>query len=334
MPANGTLSVARNLMSRRFLSLLGVRLLYRMAIRARGCGLRRTVRCSRRARVVFLRGHRFAARSHKETLWRGSSSQVPPTASAPPRDSDWQPRATRSCCTRGTERARGGRHASACRSRIGVLVADVSTMSECRRLAELANRIGRFDAVIHNVGVFHSARRDLTADGYRADVRRQHGRALHPDCSDGAACPPRLSELGHACIGIARSDDLAMGSPPLGRQPGVFGLEAARHHACLRRCKTLAAACFRTRSIPGGWPPGWAAPARPTISDAGSATQAWLASSAEPAARVSGKLFHHYKPRQASADARNAASQDALLERLAEITGIASPDLIAPGNRR
>ncbi|NDZ18864.1 hypothetical protein C7T35_39490 [Variovorax sp. WS11] len=45
------------------------------------------------------------------------------------------------------------------------LVADVSTLRGCYRLAELANSHGTFDAVIHNVAVFHREDQGLTEDG-------------------------------------------------------------------------------------------------------------------------------------------------------------------------
>jgi NAD(P)-dependent dehydrogenase (short-subunit alcohol dehydrogenase family) len=47
-----------------------------------------------------------------------------------------------------------------------VLVADVSTIAAMRSLADQANALGRFDAVIHNVAVgYREKRRVVTADG-------------------------------------------------------------------------------------------------------------------------------------------------------------------------
>jgi NAD(P)-dependent dehydrogenase (short-subunit alcohol dehydrogenase family) len=46
-----------------------------------------------------------------------------------------------------------------------VVVGDVSTIAQTRRIAEQANALGRYDAVIHNVGVGYRGPRGETADG-------------------------------------------------------------------------------------------------------------------------------------------------------------------------
>src|SRR4249920_2524586 len=46
-----------------------------------------------------------------------------------------------------------------------VLIGDVSSQRECRAVAEHANRLGRFDAVIHNVAVGYREPPVATADG-------------------------------------------------------------------------------------------------------------------------------------------------------------------------
>jgi NAD(P)-dependent dehydrogenase (short-subunit alcohol dehydrogenase family) len=76
--------------------------------------------------------------------------------------------------------------------------------------------------------------------------------------------------------------------------------------------------------------PGWVrtrmgGPGAPDGIELGSETQAWLASSNDPAALASGQLFYRKKPRRAAATARAISRQDALLERLAEITGLRLP---------
>jgi NAD(P)-dependent dehydrogenase (short-subunit alcohol dehydrogenase family) len=46
-----------------------------------------------------------------------------------------------------------------------VLIGDLESITETRALAEQANHVGRFDAVIHNAGVGDSERRQETVDG-------------------------------------------------------------------------------------------------------------------------------------------------------------------------
>ncbi len=80
-----------------------------------------------------------------------------------------------------------------------VVVGDVSTLAAMSDVAKQANDIGRFDAVIHNVGLgFGEKERVETADGLTPALGGQRARAL---CTDGAhakAQAARLSQLRHA----------------------------------------------------------------------------------------------------------------------------------------
>jgi NAD(P)-dependent dehydrogenase (short-subunit alcohol dehydrogenase family) len=55
-------------------------------------------------------------------------------------------------------------------------------------------------------------------------------------------------------------------------------------------------------------------------------TQAWLAVSDDPAAKVTGQYFYHQKERRVSAAARRADLQDELLEYCAKLTGVPLPN--------
>src|SRR3954470_21691901 len=54
---------------------------------------------------------------------------------------------------------------AALREAEGVVTGDLSTLEEMRSVAEQVNRLGRFDAVIHNAGVGYRERRIETVDG-------------------------------------------------------------------------------------------------------------------------------------------------------------------------
>jgi NAD(P)-dependent dehydrogenase (short-subunit alcohol dehydrogenase family) len=76
--------------------------------------------------------------------------------------------------------------------------------------------------------------------------------------------------------------------------------------------------------------PGWVAtrmggPNAPDDLEAGPKTQAWLAVSDDPAARVTGKYFYHQKARSPAAVADDADAQERLLEQCATFSGIALP---------
>ena len=54
-------------------------------------------------------------------------------------------------------------------------------------------------------------------------------------------------------------------------------------------------------------------------------TQAWLAASDEPEAKVTGRYFYHLRPLAPNPQATNAALQDRLVAICAELTGVALP---------
>ena len=54
-------------------------------------------------------------------------------------------------------------------------------------------------------------------------------------------------------------------------------------------------------------------------------TQAWLAASDDPAARVTGSYFYHQRPREVHPAAHDSAFQDRLVDYCASLTGITRP---------
>jgi hypothetical protein len=54
-------------------------------------------------------------------------------------------------------------------------------------------------------------------------------------------------------------------------------------------------------------------------------TQAWLAVSDDPEARMTGRYFYHLRPLAPNPQTRNAALQDRLLEICAELSGVPFP---------
>ena len=54
-------------------------------------------------------------------------------------------------------------------------------------------------------------------------------------------------------------------------------------------------------------------------------TQAWLAVSDDPAARVTAGYFYHQRPREVNPAARDTAFQDELLDYCATLTGVVLP---------
>ena len=79
-----------------------------------------------------------------------------------------------------------------------------------------------------------------------------------------------------------------------------------------------------------GVTPGWVAtkmggPGAPDDLELGADTQAWLAVSDDPAARVSGRYLYHRTERAADPAASDPAVQDGLLAACAGLTGVELP---------
>jgi NAD(P)-dependent dehydrogenase (short-subunit alcohol dehydrogenase family) len=203
-----------------------------------------------------------------------------------------------------------------------VLVADLSSIDQVRRLAGEANDCGPFDAVIHNAAVGHlEPRRIQTEDGH-AHVLAIN--ALAPYLLTALMqAPKRLVYLTSGLHENGRSEltDLDW------RERQWDGLQAYADSKLFDA--TLAAAVARRwpQVISTSVTPGWVAtkmggPAAPDDYDAGSATQAWLAVSDDERALRSGTLFYHQEPRPAHPAVSTKTFQEDLLGAFADLTGV------------
>ena len=121
-----------------------------------------------------------------------------------------------------------------------VVEGDVSTLAGARSVADQVNKLGQFDAVIHNVGVgYREARRIETEDGL------PHVFAINvmaPYVLTALIKRPRRliylsSGMHHSASAYRRP---SMEEPPMGRIDGVCREQAVRRDARLRSGKALA----------------------------------------------------------------------------------------------
>jgi NAD(P)-dependent dehydrogenase (short-subunit alcohol dehydrogenase family) len=202
----------------------------------------------------------------------------------------------------------------------GVVVGDVSTIAAIRQVAEQANASGRFDAVIHNVGIgSREPNRGDTVDG------------LSPLFAINVLAPylltaliTRPDRLIYLSSGMHQSGN-ALLDDPAGRWNGSYSDS--------KLCDVLLAFGVARR-----WPkvlsnalePGWV-PTRmggrgaPDDLMLGATTQAWLAVSDDPQAKVTGQYFFHQKQHRVAAAARKTELQDRLLDYCAKLTGTPLP---------
>ena len=216
-----------------------------------------------------------------------------------------------------------------------VLVADLSSAGQVRRLADEANdAFGTFDAVILNAGVgFRERRRVETEDGH-AHVLAIN--VLAPYLL--TAWMHRPGRFVYLTSGMQQGGSTDLSDLDWKRR-SWNGMQAYSDSKLLDA--TLAAAVARRWAgvVSTSVSPGWVetkmgGAGAPDDLDAASLTHAWLAVTDDEAALRSGAMFYHQEPilwpggggaRALHSAVQNEAFQDDLLAALAELTGTELP---------
>jgi NAD(P)-dependent dehydrogenase (short-subunit alcohol dehydrogenase family) len=207
-----------------------------------------------------------------------------------------------------------------------VVVGDLASIEEARQVAEQANALGLYDAVIHNAGVgYREPRRVETADGLSQVFVVN---VLAPYLL--TALITRPSRLVYLSSGMHKS-----GNPDLDDlQWARRSWNGAQAYADSKLFDVVLAFAVARRwpgvlsnALEPGWVPtkmgGAGAPDDLSLAPV---TQVWLAVSDDPVATVSGDYFYHQQPRTVHPAARSVEVQDSLLEQCAELTGVVLPN--------
>jgi NAD(P)-dependent dehydrogenase (short-subunit alcohol dehydrogenase family) len=223
---------------------------------------------------------------------------------------------------RNDKRARDARAATP--NAQGVVVGDLASIAETRGIADQANRLGPFDAVIHNAGVGDREGRIETVDGL------EHIFAINllaPYLLTALIKPP--ARLVYLSSGLHRS-----GNPDLTdlqwKRRRWNGFQAYSDSKLFDVVLAFAVARRWPAVMSNAVDPGWVATkmggrGAPDDLGRGSETQAWLAVSEDPDAMVSGAYFHHKKRQASHPAAGDMTSQDRLLAACEELTGAHLP---------
>jgi NAD(P)-dependent dehydrogenase (short-subunit alcohol dehydrogenase family) len=204
----------------------------------------------------------------------------------------------------------------------GVVVGDLAIAAETRALADQVNKIGRMDAVIHNAGIYREPNRGTTPDG--------HAKVL----AVNTLAPYLLTRL------IERPDRLIYLSSGMhrGGEDSLRDIDWSERrwdtnqaYSDSKLFVTALAMAFARKwpkTVSSAVDPGWVptkmgGSGAPDDLEQGHLTQTWLATSDEPAAKVSGGYWFHRKQQKPAAAALDAGFQDRLIARLAELTGVA-----------
>lgn len=199
---------------------------------------------------------------------------------------------------------------------------DLSSIAQTRSLAEQVNRLGSFDAIIHNAGIgYQEPRRIETEDGL------PHVFAVNTLAAYVlTALISRPKRLVYLSSGLHQSGDASLKDLDWKERPwrGQQAYSDTKLHDVM-----LAFAMARL------WPdvfsnavdPGWVATKMggPNATDnleEGYRTQAWLAASDDPAANVSGQYFYHMRSRKPHSAARDERCQNILLNACERFSGV------------
>lgn len=202
------------------------------------------------------------------------------------------------------------------------VIGDLSSISETRSVAEQVNRLGTFDAVIHNAAV---------GDRERNRIRTQDGlprvfatNTLAPYILTASIHRPK--RLVYLSSGLHRDVNTTL-SDLLWTKRKWQGSEAyaeSKFHDVL-----LAFAVARlwpdvfSNSLDPGWvPTKMGGPGAPDDLIEGYRTQVWLAVSEVPAVHVTGEYFYHQKRMAPNPATRVVATQDLLLSQCQKISGL------------
>ncbi len=193
----------------------------------------------------------------------------------------------------------------------GRVVGDLTDIDQVKALAEQATALGRYDAVIHNAGVID-------------------GPALLPV---NVVAPYALTTLVPASRLIYLSSSMHRGGTANLPRADWSGRRQTLSYSDSKLLVTILMAAVARR-----WPdvlsnavdPGWV-PTRmggPSASDPldlGHVTQAWLATSTDSDALVSGQYWFHQRTQDPHRAVNDEPLQDALLAALAKHTGVDLP---------
>jgi NAD(P)-dependent dehydrogenase (short-subunit alcohol dehydrogenase family) len=199
---------------------------------------------------------------------------------------------------------------------------DLSSISETRAVAMQVNRLGRFDAVIHNAAVGYRERKRIeTRDGLPQLFAIN---TLAPYIL--TALIERPKRLIYVSSGMHRDVDTSLKDMLWQKrkwQASEAYAETKFHDVLLAFAVARQWPTVLSNSLEPGWvPTKMGGREAPDDLHEGYVTQVWLAVSDDRDALVSGEYFYHQKRTAPSAATRVVATQERLLSECERISGI------------
>ena len=190
-----------------------------------------------------------------------------------------------------------------------VLLGDLSSIEETKALASQANGLGKFDAIIHNAGVYRATAKEIFAVNTLAPYI--------------LTCliqkPTRLIYLssGMHLHGHSKLDNLKTDIRHINYS------DSKLHVVMLCMAVARKWPDVYSNAVDPGWvPTKMGGSGAPDNLEKGYETQVWLAGSNDENAKVSGRYFFHQKERHPNPEADDVQLQERLLKLCEEITGV------------
>ena len=202
-----------------------------------------------------------------------------------------------------------------------IVEGNLDTIAGAKHVAAQVNELGRFDAVIHNAAVGYREGHHLTADGL------PHVFAIN---TLSAYILTALVERPHRLVYLssgmhhhadANLDDILWSKRRWNGSTAYA--ESKLHDAMLAFAVARRWPDVLSNSLEPGWvPTKMGGASAPDDMEQAHLTQAWLAASDEPEAKVTGRYFYHLRPLAPNPQAGNAALQDRLIAICADLSGV------------
>ena len=194
-----------------------------------------------------------------------------------------------------------------------VISGDLSDVDETKNVAYEANTLGRFDAVIHNAGVYQAPPKEIfmvniIAPYILTSLMQKPGRLIY--LSSG------MHLHGRASLANFKKDSSR-----------ISYSDSKLYVVMLCMAVTRKWPDVYSNAVDPGWvPTRMGGQGAPDDLQKGYETQAWLAVSEDSKAKVSGRYFHHRTERHHNPQASDVRLQEMFLSRCRDITGIPFPE--------